>query len=261
MNPRFYWNPHWWGPYVDPLPPDFGWARGPDPVPWHLGGPVVGAGPQPDPWFATARRPGPIVDPFANPLLAQGQMYPRWGGPVVDPAPNPWPPYGPIYPPPWGGPIVDPAPSPWTRGWVQPQFPRWWGPQPGDPAPDDLGWRPGLFGSPGTVRTMFRPNVDPPVVDIASHARIFERYLADILRAGGLNDAHIPKATVADLVEAYKVSITPPAARAESRALSATQVAAMDRGQLESLKLHLQSETARLSSLAKVVEQRLGEVK
>jgi hypothetical protein len=245
MNPRFYWNPPWWGPYVDPLPPDFGWARGPEPQPWYWGGPVLSAGPQPDPWF----------------VAAQAQP-PRWGRLVADPEPNPWFASAQTQFPRWGrpGPITDPFANPWLAS-AQAQFPRWWGPQPGDPAPDDLGWRPGLFSNPALARTMFRPNTDPPVVDIASHARIFERYLVDILRAGGLDDAHLAKATVVDLVEAYKVSITPPAARAESRALSATQVAAMDRGKLESLKLHLQSETARLSSLAKVVEQRLGEVK
>jgi hypothetical protein len=105
------------------------------------------------------------------------------------------------------------------------------------------------------------PPVDPPPIDLASQVRIFERYLADILRAGGHDETQLHKATVGDLVSAYRASIAPAPAHPDTRGVTAAQVASMNRGELESLKLHLHSETIRLGSLAKIVEQRLGELK
>ncbi|HWB73308.1 MAG TPA: hypothetical protein VG755_00105 [Nannocystaceae bacterium] len=201
------------------------------------------------PWW-----PGPVVDPppwYGGGGWGGNGGFP-WPGPVVDPAPWPQPTPRPI-PRPWPGPQVDPSPEDFTtRPWRRFPFPLPW---PGDPAP----WFDAI--ARGGVRqpepSPWGPFTDPSPEDILHRVRIFQRYLEDILAEGGFPGEHVGKATVKDVVEAYRVASTPRVARAEGSAITAAQIAALDDAGLERLHHHLQGEVSRLGALAETVKQRI----
>jgi hypothetical protein len=135
-------------------------------------------------------------------------------------------------------------------------FPFPW-PRPGDPGPEDFAFTRGG----GRIPFPGPEPGDPGPPDLAFQTRSFAQSLEAILRAGGLPEDQIARATVADLVGAYRASITPPVAKAAVSAFSAAQVAELDRTGLERLALLITSETDRLSSLRQVVEARIKDAK
>jgi len=191
---------------------------------------------------------------------------PWWGGPVVDPSPwtgasgwgggGGWP--GPIVDPsPWPGPSPIPQPWPWPlpSPWPFPRpIPRPRPiPYPVDPWPEDWGYTRSGRGIPIPVP---EPG-DPSPIDLSFHVRNFQAWVDSILQGAGIPADQIGRATVQDLLEAFRVSITPPVARATQTALSAAQVATLDRAGLERLRHHLHAERDRISTLADTVDNRL----
>jgi hypothetical protein len=133
-------------------------------------------------------------------------------------------------------------------------FPFPW-PRPGDPGPEDFAFTRVRGPFPGPI-----PG-DPGPSDLAFQTRGFAQSLESILRAGGLTDEQMGRASVADLVGAYQTSITPPVAKAAVGAFTAAQVAELDKNGLERLALLITAETDRLSSLKHVVEARAKDLK
>jgi hypothetical protein len=182
---------------------------------------------------------GPIADPApwadAARAATTAAFTPAFT-PIADPAP--WP---------WGGPVLGPrVPFPFPFPW----------PRPGDPGPEDFavtrgGRGPVTWPIPG----------DPGPSDLAFQTRTFAQSLETILRAGGLTDEQMGRASVADLVGAYQAAVTPPVAKAAVGAFTAAQVAELDKNGLERLALLITSETERLASLKHVVEARAKELK
>lgn len=208
-------------------------------------------GAQPNAWWGG----GPVSDP------------PPWGGgwagsPYLGPQPVPWRWGG------WGGwggngPVSDPAPIDFpTMPSVLRRTPRafrW--PWQVDPPPDEFGiFRPWAGGRVPIPIPVPEPS-DPSPIDLGFQVRSFAESIEGILRSGGLNDEQIGRATVADLISAYRAGITPPVAKNAASALTAAQVANLDLGGLERLALHLGAESERMSSLRKTVETRLKELK
>lgn len=158
-----------------------------------------------------------------------------------------------VDPSPWPGPSPIPRPLPWPlpEPWPYPR-PRPI-PYPVDPWPED--W--GVTRRGGRIPIPIPEPGDPSPLDLSFHVRNFKAWVDSILQTAGIPEEQLGRATVQDLVEAFRASITPPVARATATALSAAQVARLDRGGLERLRHHLQAERDRLATLAETVDNRL----
>lgn len=224
---QYWWQPNFggwggWGPAVDPAPDD--WTGG-----WGGRGGWGGLGGWRVPWpwpgdpapWFGAARPVAMPQPMQ--AFAMSQPMQPGPGPFGDP---------------WGGmagfrPPIPIDPSLWAGGFAAPRGRVRWPDWIADPAPEDL----------------------------RARVEMFKRWAHGVLQAAGLREDQLARASVADLVQAMEHMAAPPAARTDVAAISAAQVAEMDRPQLDRLKHQLATERQRIEALATHVDAQLEKAK